>query len=57
MATPRKRTGCLGQLVLLAVFVVALAMGVAAITNPWIFTVAVIFAWARSPALSHRMDR
>ena len=39
MATPRKRTGCLGQLVLLAVFLVALGMGVAAITNPWIFTV------------------
>ena len=38
-ATARKRTGCLGQLILLAVFVVAVAMGVAAITNPWIFTV------------------
>jgi hypothetical protein len=39
MATLRKRAGCLGQLILVAVFLAALAMGVAAITNPWIFTV------------------
>ena len=39
MATPRKRTGCLGQFILLAVFLAALAVGVAAITHPWIFTV------------------
>jgi hypothetical protein len=36
---PRRRMGCLGQLILLAVFAVVLAMGVVGVTNPWIFTV------------------
>jgi hypothetical protein len=44
MATPnttpqRRRVGCLGQLILLAVLMVAVGIGVLGITNPWIFTV------------------
>jgi hypothetical protein len=39
MLPQRRRSGCLGQLILLGLLLTVLGIGVMAITSPWIFTV------------------